>query len=47
MQDTDQFCRNTLATEEVALYINEHFVSWGGDITKSEAFKVIFLSYLE
>ncbi|XP_062029186.1 plant UBX domain-containing protein 10 [Rosa rugosa] len=38
--DTPSFCERTLCSEALAAYINENFVSWGGNIRASEGFKM-------
>ncbi|GIM16288.1 hypothetical protein Vretimale_18946 [Volvox reticuliferus] len=37
-EDTDVFCRTVLTCPDVVDYINANFVSWGGDVTASDAF---------
>ncbi|MEW5314494.1 MAG: hypothetical protein WDW38_005990 [Sanguina aurantia] len=37
-QDTDHFCSGTLCLPEVADYINDNFIAWGGDICSSDAY---------
>ncbi|KAI8474966.1 MAG: hypothetical protein J3K34DRAFT_456563 [Monoraphidium minutum] len=37
-EDTDAFCRGVLCSPELLAYINEHFVAWGGDIRRPDAF---------
>jgi len=39
-QNTDSFCRDTLCTELIADFFNEHFVCWAGNINMTEAFKI-------
>ncbi|PON73576.1 UBX domain-containing protein [Parasponia andersonii] len=39
-QDTPLFCERTLCSEVVAAFVNENFVSWGGNIRASEGFKM-------
>lgn len=39
-QDTDKFCRQVLTNPDAVDYINTHFVSWGGDVSYSDAFIV-------
>ncbi|XP_034704693.1 plant UBX domain-containing protein 10 [Vitis riparia] len=38
--DTPLFCERTLCSEPLAAFINENFVSWGGNIRASEGFKM-------
>eukprot|EP00002_Diphylleia_rotans_P040225 TRINITY_DN9492_c0_g1_i1.p1 TRINITY_DN9492_c0_g1~~TRINITY_DN9492_c0_g1_i1.p1 ORF type:complete len:276 (+),score=69.30 TRINITY_DN9492_c0_g1_i1:58-885(+) len=38
--NTDQFCRDVLATERVANFFDENFICWGGDIRHTEAYQV-------
>ena len=40
VQDSERFCRNTLCNGELARYVNDNFICWGGDIRRSEPFKV-------
>lgn len=40
MQDTDQFCRQTLCDPDFVQYVNSTFLCWGGDIRKSDPFIV-------
>lgn len=40
VQDTDDFCRETLCNQEVAAYIDATFVAWAGSIHHSDAFRV-------
>ncbi|KAG2436792.1 hypothetical protein HXX76_006316 [Chlamydomonas incerta] len=37
-EDTDKFCRQVLTSPDVVDYINANFVSWGGDVSYSDAF---------
>ncbi|GFR40612.1 hypothetical protein Agub_g1193, partial [Astrephomene gubernaculifera] len=37
-EDTDAFCRTVLTHPDVVDYVNLHCVSWGGDVTASDAF---------
>lgn len=39
-QDTDHFCRETLGTEVITDFINENFLSWAGDLSNAEPFKL-------
>ncbi|KAK6947969.1 UBX domain [Dillenia turbinata] len=38
--DTPLFCERTLCSEALAAFVNENFVSWGGNIRASEGFKM-------
>lgn len=38
--NTPTFCQDTLCTEVVVEYINQNFVSWGGNVRASEGFKM-------
>ncbi|KAK4761516.1 hypothetical protein SAY87_029400 [Trapa incisa] len=38
--DTPVFCERTLCNEEVAAFVNDNFVPWGGSIRASEGFKM-------
>ncbi|KAF8379977.1 hypothetical protein HHK36_027444 [Tetracentron sinense] len=38
--DTPLFCERSLCSEAMATFINENFVSWGGNIRSSEGFKM-------
>ena len=40
VQDTDQFCRQTLCDADFLQYVNSTFLCWGGDIRKSDPFMV-------
>ncbi len=42
MQDTDQFCQQTLCDPDFVQYVNSTFLCWGGDIRKSDPFTVSF-----
>ncbi|GIL47879.1 hypothetical protein Vafri_4512 [Volvox africanus] len=37
-EDTDLFCRTVLTCPDVVDYVNTNFMSWGGDVTASDAF---------
>lgn len=37
-EDTDSFCREVLCSPDVVEYVNNTFVSWGGDVRKADAF---------
>lgn len=37
-QDTERFCRDVLCNPEVVDFVNQNFVSWGGEVTQSDAF---------
>jgi len=39
-QNTSSFCRNTLCTEMIADFFNEHFLCWAGSISYAEPYKV-------
>ena len=39
LQDTDAFCRGTLCDPGFAAFVNQHFVAWGGDLRRSDAFR--------
>lgn len=39
-QDTDSFCSEVLCSPDVVSYVNENFVSWGGDVRFSDAFHI-------
>ncbi|KAG1676923.1 hypothetical protein FOA52_014799 [Chlamydomonas sp. UWO 241] len=39
-QDSDTFCSEVLTNPELVTYINEHFVSWGGDVRHTDAFQL-------
>ncbi|KAI7840654.1 hypothetical protein COHA_005675 [Chlorella ohadii] len=39
-QDTDAFCRGTLCDPGFAAFVNQHFVAWGGDLRRSDAFRL-------
>lgn len=37
-ENTGAYVRNVLTSPEVVEYVNEHFVSWGGDVRQPDAF---------
>eukprot|EP00210_Caulerpa_lentillifera_P000826 g799.t1 len=37
-EDSDEFCRSVLTSNEVIDFLNQHFISWGGSIDRSPAF---------
>ena len=37
---TARFCRETLCDAEVVDHIGQHYVAWGGDVRRSDAFRV-------
>jgi FAS-associated factor 2 len=37
-QDTKHFCAEVLIAPDLVSYINEHFISWGGNVQFSDAF---------
>ena len=39
-EDTARFCRETLCASEVVDHIGHNFVAWGGDVRRSDAFRV-------
>jgi len=39
-QDTTAFCSNTLCTEMISDFFNDHFLCWAGTITHSDSYKV-------
>lgn len=40
VQDTNSFCRDVICDPDVVQYVNDSFVSWGGDIRRPDAFMV-------
>lgn len=38
--NTPSFCHNTLCSEGVTQFINENFVSWGGDVRSTEGYQM-------
>lgn len=38
--DTDSYVREVLCSPSVVSYVNEHFVCWGGDIRRPDAFNL-------
>ena len=40
VQDTGAFCRQTLCNSDLAHYINQKFVSWGGDVRYPDAYRL-------
>lgn len=44
VQDTDQFCHQTLCDPTFVHYVSANFLCWGGDVRKSDAFTVSQLS---
>ena len=40
VQDTEEFCRQTLCDPSFVRYVNSTFLCWGGDIRKSDPFTV-------
>jgi len=38
--DSPRFCREVLCTENVASFLEENFILWGGDITTTEAYRL-------
>lgn len=40
VQDTDQFCQQTLCDPSFVQYVTDNFVCWGGDVRKSDPFVV-------
>lgn len=38
--DTLDFCNRCLCSEDLAQFVNENFVSWGGNIKRAEGFKM-------
>lgn len=43
VQDTDQFCHQTLCDPTFVHYVSENFLCWGGDVRKTDAFTVSLL----
>jgi len=39
-EDTDEFCVKTLCDARVVAFLEEHALSWGGDVTTSDAFRL-------
>jgi len=39
-QDTTAFCSNTLCTEMISDFFNDHFLCWAGTISHSDSYKV-------
>lgn len=39
LQDTDAYCHDTLCAPELVAYVNQHFLCWGGDLRRSDAFR--------
>ncbi|EFN56883.1 hypothetical protein CHLNCDRAFT_144534 [Chlorella variabilis] len=39
-QDTDAYCHDTLCAPELVAYVNQHFLCWGGDLRRSDAFRL-------
>ena len=38
--DADAFCRGVLSDDGVRAFVGEHFVAWGGDVRRADAFTV-------
>lgn len=39
-QDTDEFCRNIMCSQELLDLVQQQFVCWGGDVRCSDAYSV-------
>ncbi|KAL4854252.1 putative oxidoreductase YhdF [Chlorella vulgaris] len=39
-QDTDAYCRDTLTSPALVPFLDEHFLCWGGDLRRSDAFRL-------